>query len=189
MSESPVDKTSRKLADILKRHCFDWQATVYLTDASIEGNIQQIARIKKMITKDNPDKFILCFISHSANRVTGELQPYICFYSWKNLTGTSLRAAQDTEKFRIVGERNDQPKRTLISRTLRIDQVEGLNKIIRKEKIYDLHNCFGDYKFRRFSFINSKCKPNAKELVKIREDFIEKRDELYASRMKKKTEK
>lgn len=185
MSESPVDKTSRKLADILKKHCFDWQATVYLNDASIEGNIQQLACIKKMITKDNPDKFILCFISHSANKVTGELQPYICFYSWENLIGTSLRAAQEAEEFRIAGERNDQPKRTLISRRLRIDQVEGLNKIIRKEKIHDLHNYFGDHKFRRFSFINSKCKPDADQLERIREDFIKRREELYATRKQK----
>lgn len=185
MSESPADKTSRKLADIMKSHCFRWQASTYLPDYSIEENIRHVSLIKKLISKDNPDQYILCFISHCVNDETGELQPYICFYSWSNLIGTSLRAAQKTEEFRVAGERRDQPKRTFISRKLQIDKVEGFHKIIRKDKIHDLHDYFGDHKFRRFSFINSKYKPNADELERRREDFIEIRDVFYENRRAK----
>lgn len=184
MSESPVDKTSRKFASIIEKYCFRWQATVYLADVDIEDNLKQIAQIKRLIENDNSNQYILYFISHSTNKETGEQQPFICFYSWENLIGVRVRAEQNNYGFRVVGESSSKPNRKLISRRLRIDMIEGLVKAIKRDKIFDLNMYFGDHKFRRYSFLNKKCKPTDQELAQIREEYLEERNKLYAKRSK-----
>ncbi|NYT78087.1 hypothetical protein H0A71_13895 [Alcaligenaceae bacterium] len=186
MSESPQNKTSRKLANLLEKYCFTYQATVFLSDENPEQNLQDIKKIKSLIKKDNPQSFMLSFISHSLNRVMREEQPYICFYSWDNLIGTSTRKAQADMDIRVAGERTDQPNRKFISRLLMIDQIDGTIKRIRKEKIFNLDIYFEELKFRRFSFLNEKHQPSQSELAALQKDHKEKQERLAARRPKKK---
>lgn len=174
MSELPKDKTSRKLANFLEKYCFEYQATIYLPNEDGYSFIEKIETAKRLIKKDNPDQFILSFVSRF--RKNGE-KLHIAFYSWSPLVGVSVRERQEQYGFAVLGERSDHPRRRLISRHLRFDQIEGLIRKLREEKIYDLTLYFGKQKFRRYSFLNIKNEPSSLELGAIQQRYRSKRDE------------
>jgi len=182
MSESPKDKTSRKIANLLEKYCFECQASVYLFPDSEFSHLEQVNEVKRLIKKDNPNEFMMSFISEHINRDEGERFPYITFYSWNRLTGTLVREKQEYYGFVVAGESKDKPNRKIISHRMYIDQIEGIIKKLRKEKIFDLSLYFGEKKFSRYTLLNKKNEPPIKILAKIQEEYRSRRDSLYAER-------
>ena len=94
MPESPREKTTRKVVSALEAHGFSFYASVYLNADDTETNKRTIKRAKRLITEDNPDQLVFYFLSRNTNRETGEVRPYMSFYSHEKLVGVKLIAEQ-----------------------------------------------------------------------------------------------
>lgn len=152
MSESAIDKTTRKVVDAMQSHQFCFYATVHLNSYDIEENKKTIERSKRLIKQDNPDQLIFYFISRNADS-DGEFRPYISFYSYERLSGKRLLAeeAKREADFAISGKTSS--KRIYISRNIEA-KYQGIVRRIKEGKVYDLSYLELPEKFKRFGFLN-----------------------------------
>lgn len=153
MAESPKERTTRNIVAAMEAHQFSFYASVYLNGNDVETNKRTIQRAKRLITQDNPEQLIFYFISRNRNPATGEIRPYMSFYSHEQLVGTRLIAeqAKHPEAFNIS---NGNVRKTFISTNIEA-RYQGIIDKIRKG-VFDM--CFLELpeKFKRFGFINKK---------------------------------
>lgn len=155
MAESPKERTTRKIVAALEANEFSFYASVYLNADDVETNIRTIQRAKRLITLDNPDQLIFYFISRNENPATGEIRPYMSFYSHKQLVGTRLLAeqAKHPEAFNIS---NGGVRKNFISTSV-VRRYQGIIDKIRKG-VFDMSFLELPEKLNRFGFINQKHK-------------------------------
>lgn len=152
MSESAIDKTTRKVVEAMESHPFCFYATVHLNSADAEVNKRTIERSKRLIKQDNPTQLIFYFVSRNADS-DGEFRPYISFYSYERLSGNRLLAeeAKCEAEFAISGKASS--KRIYISRNIEA-KYQGIVRKIKEGKVYDLSYLELPEKFKRFGFLN-----------------------------------
>ena len=154
MAESPREKTTRKIVSALETHGFSFYASVYLNAEDTETNKRTIDRAKRLITLDNPDQLVFYFMSRNAKPGTGEIKPYMSFYSHEQLIGTRLIAEQAKfpEAFNIS---NGSVRKRLISTNIEA-RYQGIIDKIRDGKVFDLAKLNLPEKFKRFGFLNKE---------------------------------
>lgn len=155
MAESPRDKTTRKLANVMEENAFSFYATVYLNAEDSDINKRTIERAKRLIRKDNPDQLVFFFISKNKPRGMDSFYPYISFYSHENLVGTKLivEQAKNPEAFNIS---NGEVRKNFISTKIPEVRYQGKIKKIREGKVFDLCVVELPDRLKRFGFLNQK---------------------------------
>lgn len=155
MPESPREKTTRKVVSALEAHGFSFYASVYLNADDTETNKRTIKRAKRLITEDNPDQLVFYFLSRNTNRETGEVRPYMSFYSHEKLVGVKLIAEQAKypDAFK-VSDYGGQRKR-FISTNIE-ERYEGIINKIRDGKVFDLTGLYLPPRPQRYGYLNEK---------------------------------
>jgi hypothetical protein len=163
MSESPQQKTTRKVVAAMRKYDLFHQATIYLF-GDAETNKRTIARLKRLITEENKDDgaIIMYFISRGADKSiddetgnpSGEIVPYISFRSEQRIKGSKVIAAEknlnDDKLFKVVGSAKHK---NYISTNME-KRYAGTIKSIKDHGVYDLSIVELPIRINRFGFLN-----------------------------------
>lgn len=152
MSETAIDKTTRKVVEAMRQHQFCFYATVHLNSDDPEENKRTIERSKRLVKLDNPDQLIFYFMSRNADQ-DGEFRPYISFYSHDRLVGTRLLAEQEKSDSEFAISGKPGKNRVYISRNIEA-KYQGIIRKIKEGKVYDLSFLELPDRFKRFGFLN-----------------------------------
>lgn len=150
MSESPQQRTTRKIVSAMENNELFHQATVYLYGDS-EENQRTIARLKRLITLEN-DQLIMYFISKAIDKEDGVIVPYITFRSEGRIKGKSVLTEEKKYDglFRVVGSAKHK---NYISTNME-KRYAGTIKSIKDHGVYDLSIVELPIRINRFGFLN-----------------------------------
>lgn len=162
MSESPKQKTTRKVVSAMRSFDLFHQATIYLY-GDAETNKRTINRLKRLITEENKDEgnLIMYFISKGPDKSidkdtgepSGDIVPYISFRSEQRIKGSRVLLEEKKYKdnqFKVVGS----AKHKLYISTNMENRYGGTINNIEKNGVYDLSEVELPLRFNRFGFLN-----------------------------------
>lgn len=163
MSESPQQKTTRKVVSAMRQHQFFHQATIYLY-GDAEENQKTIAKLKRLITEENKDEgfTIMYFLSRGVDKSidddtdepSGQIVPYISFRAEQRIKGTKIldleKKQKDLKLFKVVGRKKHK---TYISTNME-KRYQGTIDIIENNGVYDLSIVELPIRINRFGFLN-----------------------------------
>lgn len=143
MSETPEEKTRRKLSRLLSDHKWTYQYSVFYREIeNCSDLISDSNKIKKSLRTKYPElPFLVCYRT-LYRKERGGLQAYLTIFSTTKI-----------QNFNKLANKAFENRVTTRGRDLSQEKLERITSTIKNQKLHDLKKYFGK-QVRRYSLLN-----------------------------------